>query len=84
MEYVNCTLDYQQYAFIGDDWADLELVLFPDADLASDKSHDKIHLARNLFSSGPLRSFPLRPSAKSKGWSASLLSKLSSWPSPRS
>jgi hypothetical protein len=37
VEYINSTLDYRQYAFIGDDWSELELAIFVDADLASDK-----------------------------------------------
>ena len=38
MSYVNSSLDYKQYAWVGDPIGDLQVHLFTDADLASDPS----------------------------------------------
>ena len=37
-EYINTSADHVQYAFSGDDWKDITLAYFTDADWASDKS----------------------------------------------
>ncbi len=67
VEFINSTLDYRQYAFIGDDWADLELAIFVDADLASDKGDYKSTSGALLVLSGPNTFFPIAPFCKKQG-----------------
>ncbi len=64
VEFINSTLDYRQYAFIGDDWADLELAIFVDADLASDKGDYKSTSGALLVLIGPNTIFPIYPFRK--------------------
>ena len=41
IEYLNSTCDHKQYGFIGDPWKELEMCLWVDADLASDRADHK-------------------------------------------
>ena len=70
MEYYNTTGGYKQYAFIGDKWEDLEVAVFVDADLASDKSDFKSTTGGMLVLLGPNSFFPSPTSHKNKARSA--------------
>ena len=67
MEYYNHTKSYKQYAFIGDDWSELEVAVFVDADWASDRSDYKSTTGGLLVLLGANTFFPLAFMSQKQG-----------------
>ena len=67
IEYVNSTLDYKQYGFIGDTWDKIALELFVDSDLASDKSDYKSTSGGFLVLIGPNTFYPILGMCQKQG-----------------
>ena len=67
IEYLNSTWTYKQYGFIGDPWEELELCLWVDADLASDRTDHKSTSGGLLCLVGPNSFFPIGAYCKKQG-----------------
>ena len=67
VSYMNCTKDWVQHSYVGDNFSDIRLGLFTDADFAGDKSDSKSTSGVFIAAVGPHTYAPIVSISKKQG-----------------